>query len=168
MTAPNDPPVITDRGRPIFGVIPPGHGIPCERDTPLSEAELDEVVELIASAREERRAALMPPGLMTRDWQSVVQVVLRVDERLGWAPAGWKIGAASEEIRRSEGLPGPSPGRIYLDSVFRSPALLPPGLFINYRNVECELAFRLAEGFAVRDEPYAEEEVDDHIECLMP
>jgi 2-keto-4-pentenoate hydratase len=168
MTAPNDPPVITDRGRPIFGVTPPGHGIPCDRDTPLSEAELDEVVELIASAREERRAALMPPELMTRDWPSVVQVVLRLDERLGWAPAGWKIGAASEEIRRSEGLPGPSPGRIYLDSVFRSPAVLPPALFINYRNVECELAFRLDEGFAIRDEPYTEEEVDARIECLMP
>src|SRR5262249_30701682 len=152
----------------IFGAPAGGGGIPCERDTPLSRAELDEVVELIASAREERRSALMPPRLMTRDWPSVVQVVLLLDERLGWAPAGWKIGAASEEIRRAEGLPGPSPGRIYLDSVFRSPAVLPPARVINYRNVESELAFRLAGGFAVRDEPYTEEEVDAQIECLMP
>ena len=83
---------------------------------------------------------------MTRDWPSVVQVVLQLDERLGRAPAGWKIGAASEEIRRAEGLPGPSPGRIYLDTVFRSPAVLPGALFINFRNVECEFAFRLGDG----------------------
>ena len=81
---------------------------------------------------------------MTRDWPSVVEVVLQLDDRLGRAPAGWKIGAASEEIRRAEGLPGPAPGRIYLDTVFESPAALPGALFINYRNVECELAFRLA------------------------
>jgi 2-keto-4-pentenoate hydratase len=168
MSIPHDPSVITDRGRTIYGPTAPGAGVPCERDTPLSQAELDEVVELIASARGERRAAVMPPGLMTRDWPSVVQVVLMLDERLRWAPAGWKIGAASEEIRRAERLPGPSPGRIYLDSVFRSPAALPPSLFINYRNVECELAFRLGGGFEVRDEPYTEEEVDARIECLMP
>src|SRR5262249_2715741 len=90
MSVPYDPSVVTDRGRTIYGATAPGAGIPCERDTPLSQAELDEVVELIASAREERRSALMPPRLMTRDWPSVVQVVLLLDERLGWAPAGWK------------------------------------------------------------------------------
>jgi 2-keto-4-pentenoate hydratase len=168
MSVPSDPSVITDRGRPIYGATPPGRSVPCERETPLGPDELDEVVELIAAGREERRAAVIPPRLMTRDWSSVVRVVLRLDDRLGWAPAGWKIGAASEEIRRAEGLPGPSPGRIHLDTVFRSPAVLPGALFINFRNVECELAFRLGEGFPLRDEPYTEEEVDANIECLMP
>jgi 2-keto-4-pentenoate hydratase len=160
--------VITDRGRAIYGPTPPGRSVPCERDTPLSEAEIAQVVELIAAGRRERRTAVMPAELMTRDWPSVVQVVLRLEERLGWPPAGWKIGAASEEIRRAEGLPGASPGRIYLDTVFRSPAVLPGSLFINFRNAECELAFRLREGFALRDEPYTEEEVGARIACLMP
>jgi 2-keto-4-pentenoate hydratase len=168
VSAPHDPAVITDRGRSIFGPTPPGGWVACNRESPLSPAELERVVELIARGREERRAVVLPPELMTRDWPSVVQVVLKLDERLGWPPAGWKIGAASEEVRRAEGLPGASPGRIYLNTVFRSPATLPAHLFINYRNVECELAFRLGEGFPVRERPYSEAEVDERIECLMP
>jgi 2-keto-4-pentenoate hydratase len=159
---------ITDRGRSIYGPTAPGQSVPCERDTPLSPAELDQVVELIAAGREGRHAAVLPPDLQTRDWPSVVQVVLQLDDRLAWPPAGWKIGAAAEEIRRAEGLPGPSPGRVYLGTVFRSPAILPASLFINYRNVECELAFRLREGFEPRPEPYAEDEVAEHVDCLMP
>ena len=168
MSVPYDPSVITDRGRAIYGQTPPGNAVPCDRETPLTRDELDELVELIAAGREQRRAALIPERLMTRDWPSVVQVVLQLDDRLGRAPAGWKIGAASEEIRRAEGLPGPSPGRIYLDTVFRSPAVLPGALFINFRNVECELAFRLGRGFILRGQPYSEAEVDAHIEALMP
>jgi 2-oxo-3-hexenedioate decarboxylase/2-keto-4-pentenoate hydratase len=168
MSVPHDPSLITDRGRTIYGATPPGEATPCDRASPLTPAELAEVVELIAAGREQRKGAELPARLMTRDWPSVVQVVLRLDERLGRAPAGWKIGAASEEIRRAEGLPGPSPGRIYLDTVFTSPAALPAELFINFRNVECELAFRLGRGFALRSDPYTEAEVDAHIESLLP
>jgi 2-keto-4-pentenoate hydratase len=168
MTVPSDPSAITSRGRSIYGPTPPGGATPCPRESPLTPAELDEVVALIAEGRERRRAAILPPALMTRHWPSVIEVMLRLDDRLGWSPAGWKIGAASDEIRRAEGLPGPCPGRIYLDGVFRSPASLPASLFINYRNVECELAFRLGDGFEVRDTPYTEREVVERIECLMP
>ena len=168
MTAPFDPSVITSRGRSIYGPTPPGGATPCARDTPLSPHELDEVVELIAAGREGRHAAILPPALRTRHWPSVIEVMLSLDDRLGWPAAGWKIGAASEEIRRAEGLPGACPGRIYLDGVFRSPASLPAALFINYRNVECELAFRLRDGFRVRPAPYTEDEVVERIECLMP
>jgi 2-keto-4-pentenoate hydratase len=110
----------------------------------------------------------LPAELRTRDWPSVLEVMLRLDERIGRPAAGWKIGAASEEVRRSEGLPGPVPGRIYLDTVFRSGASLPGALFINYRNVECELAFRLADGIEPRATPYLEPEVSERIACLMP
>jgi 2-keto-4-pentenoate hydratase len=168
MSIPHDRSVITDRGRAIYGQTPPGKAVPCDRQSPLTPDELHELVELIAGGREQRRAVLIPDRLMTRDWPSVVEVVLRLDDRLGRAPAGWKIGAASEEIRRAEGLPGPSPGRIYLDTVFSSPAVLPGALFINFRNVECELAFRLGTGFPLRSEAYTEAEVSGHIESLMP
>jgi len=163
-----DPLRITDRGRSIYGSTPPGQSIPCARDTPLTDTELAAVVEAIASGREQRRTVFLPEDLRTRDWPSVMQVSLRLDERLGWPPAGWKIGAASEEVRRSEGLPGPAPGRIYRDTVFESPARLAPALFINYRNVECEFAFRLAEVVSPRGHPYSEQEVAARIECLMP
>jgi hypothetical protein len=106
----------TDLGRPLYGGTPPGGATPCARDTPLSAAEVGEVAGIIAAGRLERRAAQLPERLRTRDWPSVMQVMLALDHRLGRAGLGWKIGAASEEIRRAEGVPGPSPGIIYQDT----------------------------------------------------
>jgi 2-keto-4-pentenoate hydratase len=159
---------ITDRGRSIYGSTPPGQSIPCTRDTPLTNEEIAAVVEAIAVGREQRRRVFLPEELRTRDWPSVMKVSLLLDRRLGRAPAGWKIGAASEEVRRSEGLPGPAPGRLYRDAVFESPARLPADLFINYRNVECEFAFRLADAIPCRERPYTEREVAAQIEHLIP
>jgi 2-keto-4-pentenoate hydratase len=152
----------------IYGPTPPGAAAPCARDTPLTSAEIEAVVEAIAAGRQLRRAIVLPEALRTRHWPSVLNVLLRLDKRLGWATVGWKIGAASEEVRLSEGLPEPCPGRIYRTTVFQSPAVLPATLFINYRNVECELAFRLAEAIAPRPEPYTEAEVARRVACLMP
>lgn len=164
-----DPPFpVTERGRPIYGPTPPGAAVPCERTTPLSPAEIEAVVETIAEGRRERHSVQLAGELQTRHWPSVLRVMLLLDERLDRQGVGWKIGAASEEVRRSEGLPGPAPGRIYLGTVFGSGASLPSTLFINYRNVECELAFRLAEGFEPRSEPYSEIEVAARVACLMP
>lgn len=163
-----DPSVITASGRRIYGATPPGQAVPCARETPLSSDELEAVVEAIARGREDRTSLVLPPELRTRDWTSVTEVLLRLDERLRRDPAGWKIGAASEEVQRSEGLPGPSPGRIYRNTVFTSPARLPGSVFINYRNVECEFAFRLGDAIAPRAEPYTTLEVAEVIDCLLP
>jgi 2-keto-4-pentenoate hydratase len=167
VTAESTPSPITDRGRMIYGPTPPGGAVPCARTTPLTEAEIKAVVEAIALGREHRRAVVLPEALRTRDWPSVLNVLLRLDERRGRPGVGWKIGAASEEVRVSEGLPGPCPGRIYLGTVFQSPAALPAELFINYRNVECELAFRVVEAITPRPEPYSEAEVACRLSSLM-
>jgi 2-keto-4-pentenoate hydratase len=159
---------ITDRGRVIYGPTPPGEAVPCARDTRLDPDEIAAVVETIAAGREQRKPMFLPEELRTRDWQSVMEVSLRLDRRLGWEPAGWKIGAASEEVRRAEGLPGAAPGRIYRNTVFESPARLRSELFINYRNAECEFAFRLGERVPPRSKPYTEAEVAERVECLMP
>jgi 2-keto-4-pentenoate hydratase len=158
----------SERGRAIYGPTPPGKAIPCRRTTPLSERESAEVVELIAAGREGRHSVVLPEQLRTRDWESVTQVALELDLRLGWDPIGWKIGAASNEIRESEGLPGAAPGRIYRSTVFASPASLAPELFINYRNVECEFAFRLRTSLPARAGEYGEDEVAAAIDCLLP
>ena len=158
----------SERGRAIYGPTPPGKAIPCRRTSALAAAESAEVVELIARGREGRHSVVLPERLQTRDWESVTKVALDLDLRLGWDPIGWKIGAASNEIRESEGLPGAAPGRIYRSTVFTSPASLGPELFINYRNVECEFAFRLARDLPPRAEEYGEDEVAAAVECLMP
>jgi 2-keto-4-pentenoate hydratase len=159
---------LTTRGRPIHGPTAPGSAPPCARTSPLSPGERAEVVALIADGREHRRSVTLPPRLWTRDWDSVTGVMLDVSDRLGWEPAGWKIGAASAEVRRAEGMPDASPGRIYRATVRRSPAELGPELFINYRNVECELAFRLRHALPPGAVRYEEDEVADAVECVLP
>jgi 2-keto-4-pentenoate hydratase len=159
---------LSDRGRPIYGPTPPGQGVPCSRQSPLTGAEVAEVAAVIAAARRGRHAADLPERLRTRDWDSVVAVLLAVDEELGLAGVRWKVGAASDEIRRAERLPSPSPGIIYAHTIFPSRALLPAGLFINYRCCECEFAFRLGQDFPARDEPYTEADARTGIDCLFP
>jgi 2-keto-4-pentenoate hydratase len=132
-----------------------------------------EVAAIIAAARRGRHAAELPERLRTRDWDSVVAVLLAVDESLcrpgsGLAGAGWKIGAASDEIRRAERLPSPSPGIIYAHTIFPNGARLPAELFINYRCCECEFAFRLGRDFPVRADPYTEADARAGIDCLFP
>ena len=159
---------ITLRGRRIHGPTLPGQGIRCKRETPLSPSELEEVVEIIARGRIERRSAILPDRLKTRNWESVMAVMERLNEKLAWPSAGWKIGAAAEEIRRAEGVPGPAPGLLNRNGVYASPARLPSSLFINYRCSECEFAFRMGAELPPRETPYSETEVAEAVEALLP
>lgn len=155
-------------GRRIHGPTLPGKGKRCKREIPLNRDEVDEVATLIAGGRIERRSVFLPARLKTRDWASVIAVMDRLNELLGWPHAGWKVGAASEEIRRAEGVPEPSPGLLFARGVFASPARLPPDLFINYRCSECEFAFKMKEDLSPRSLPYDEREVADAVEAMYP
>lgn len=159
---------LTAWGRRIHGPTLPGQGLRCQRTTPLSAAELEEVAELIAQGRREHRSARLPERLKTRNWTAVMAVMARLNEKLGWPTAGWKIGAAAEEIRRAEGVPEPAPGQLYRRGVYASPARLPANLFINYRCSECEFAFRMGADLPSRGEPYSEAEVAGAVEALLP
>lgn len=130
---------------------------------------MEEIVSIIVTARRNHcLAPCYPEHLKTRNWNSVMDVIDAVNDSLGWPSAGWKIGAAAEEIRRVEKVPGPCPGRIALKGVYQSPASLPRRLFIRYRNSECEFAFRMATDLPARPTPYTEAEVADAVESLHP
>src|SRR5262245_33483687 len=159
---------ITLWGRRIHGPTLPGQGLRCNRDTALSLPEIEEVAEIIARGRIEHRSASIPERLKTRHWESILAVMARLNDMLGWPTAGWKIGAAAEEIRRAEGVPEPAPGRLFKQGVYASPARLPSSLFINYRCSECEFAFRMATDLPARSAPYSEIEVADAVEALYP
>jgi 2-keto-4-pentenoate hydratase len=159
---------ITPWGRRIHGPTLPGQGIRCKRETPLTPAEMEEVVEIVSRARLERRMAFLPERLRTRNWDSIMQTMAHINDRLAWPSAGWKIGAAAEEIRRAEGVPAPAPGRLSRSGVYPSPARLPASLFIRYRCSECEFAFRMGADLPPRAEPYTEPEAAAAIEALMP
>jgi 2-keto-4-pentenoate hydratase len=162
------PPELGPRGRSIHGATPPGAAILPTRTSDLSPSEVAEVVELIATGRHERSSRVLPERLRTRSWASVERVLLELETRLGWQGAGWKVGAAAEDVRRAEGVPAPLPGRLFRRSVFQSGSEIGPEFFVNYRLCECEFAFELARPFAPRDEPYTEAEVSAGIATLFP
>lgn len=159
---------ITLWGRRIHGPTLPGQGVRCQRQTALTPAEVEAVVEIIAQGRLGRHSVVMPEELKTRHWDSVMIVMERLNERLGWPAAGWKIGAASLEVQRAEGVPGPAPGQLRRDAIFASPARLPRELFIGYRCSECEFAFRMGRTLQPRPAPFSEEEVAEAVEALLP
>jgi 2-keto-4-pentenoate hydratase len=159
---------ITLWGRRIHGPTLPGQGIRCPRETPLSPAEVEEVAEIIADGRIGRHSVTLPDQLKTRHWGSIMAVMARLNQKLAWPSAGWKIGAAAEEIRRAEGVPEPAPGRLFRSGVYASPARLPSYLFINYRCSECEFAFLMADDLPARPTEYSESEVADAVEALLP
>jgi 2-keto-4-pentenoate hydratase len=161
-------PYLSDRGRLVHGPTPPGGSKPCSRTDDLNPDELAEVVALIASARRDRTPATLPERLRSRSWTSVEQVLLELDRALGWQTAGWKVGAASMQVRRAENVPSPSPGRIFKHAIFASPARIGAEYFTNYRLCECEFAFQLGTDFPARREPYAASDLRAGIESLIP
>ena len=155
-------------GRRIHGPTLPGSGIRCARETALTDAEMNEVVSTIATARAGRHSAFLPEHLRTRHWESTMTAMLSINARLGWPSAGWKIGAASLEVQRAEGMPGASPGQLARDGVHPSPARVPAHLFINYRCAESEFAFQMAHALPARTMPFSEDEVADAVASLHP
>jgi 2-keto-4-pentenoate hydratase len=162
------PSYLTERGRLIHGTTAPGGSVPSLRTSDLSSEEVAEVLDLISTGRLRRQAVQLPERLRARSWKSVEQVLLQLEEHLGWTAAGWKVGAASAEVRRAENMLSPSPGRIFEHAIFESPASIGPEFFVNYRLCECEFAFELATDFPARDEPYSESEARAGIAALRP
>ena len=159
---------LSDRGRLIHGPTPPGGSAPADRESDLTAAELAEVIELIASGRKARTPVVMPERLRARSWDSMAQVVLKLEYALGWEGAGWKVGAASLDVRKAENIPEPSPGRLFTRSVMNSPAEVPSEFFVNYRLCESEFAFQFGVDFPVREAPYTEADVRAGVEYLAP
>jgi 2-keto-4-pentenoate hydratase len=162
------PAYLTDRGRLIHGPTLPGGSVPASRTSDLTPAEMREVLGLITDGRLRRHSVTMPERLRARSWKSVEQVLLLLEDELGWKAAGWKVGAASAAVRRAENMPSPSPGRVFERAIFDSPASVGPEFFVNYRLCECEFAFALDLDFPARQDPYTEADVRAGISAVMP
>ncbi len=162
------PEYLTDRGRLNHGPTPPGGSLPSTRETDLSSKEVQELIDLIVRGRHTRIPVVMPEHLRARSWQSVEDVILKLEYALGWEGAGWKVGAASQQVRQAENIPSPSPGRLFKRSIFKSPATIPSEFFVNYRLCEFEFAYELGIDFPTRDKEYTEADLRAGIECLMP
>lgn len=99
---------------------------------------------------------------------SVEAAILALPEALGRQSVGWKVGAASPEIRAAENLPGPAPGLIFEGSLHQSPAVLGRDDFINYRLCECEFVFALERDFVPRPSAYTPAEVRRGVASFSP
>lgn len=162
------PQELGERGRSIHGPTAPGRFVAAGRTSDLTPSEVAEVVELIATGRHQRTSRVLPARLQTRSWPSVERVLLALEPRLGWPGAGWKVGAAAEDVRAAEGVPAPSPGRLFQRSIVQSGTEIGPEFFVNYRLCECEFAFELGTAMPPRDDAYTETEVSAGIVAMFP
>jgi 2-keto-4-pentenoate hydratase len=85
----------------------------------------------------------------------------------GQEVAGWKVGATALASQQMFGVTEPFYGPVLASVVFASPAELPAADF-PMRGIECEFAFRLADDFALREEPYALDEVAERVSAPIP
>lgn len=77
-----------------------------------------------------------------------------VTKELGWTQCGWKIGCTSERAKTALNSPGPFPGTMFANRVFRSGDHY-PSIAVNKRVVEPEVCFRMKSDLLPRGRDYA-------------
>jgi 2-keto-4-pentenoate hydratase len=131
--------------------------------------EIAAVADIVAEHRIEHRSmGDLPADLQPASYEPIEAIMHAIHRRIPWPVAGWKVGAASEEVQRLERLPGPVPGRLYRHRIHPSGAQLGRRFFINHRNTECEFAFTLDRDLPAREEPYTAAEVGTAVASMTP
>jgi 2-keto-4-pentenoate hydratase len=119
----------------------------------------DRAARLIADAwREMRQIDTLPEDARPTSREEAYAIQDRLQELLGFAVAGWKLGATSPDAMRSMGVDEPIPGRLFRHLVFDSPASVPAALY-GTPAVEPEFAVRLRAALPPRKSAYTPEEV---------
>ena len=132
---------ITPWGRPIHGPTLPGQGIRCARQSPLTPAEVEEVAEIIARGRTERRSAVLPERLKTRHWDSIMAVMERLNAKLAAPPAGRTPQASSAAVQKAGGLlPAGRTPQASSAAVQKAGGLLPAGWKVGAASLEIQNA----------------------------
>lgn len=132
-------------------------------------SRIEEVARRIADGRRDKRTVARLEPRLHPSWDEVYPIQDRVHDLLDRPDElGWKVGAASEEVQRLEGMPAPVVGRVYPGTVHESGTILPPELFINFRTCECEVAVELSTDLPARPDPWTVEEVAAAIGWVFP
>lgn len=116
------------------------------------------IIAAFAQARrsEQHLDALPEPVPPELDRAFALQSAISRD--LGWTQTGWKIGCTSERARKALNSPGPFPGTMFSNRLFRSGDHVPT-IASNKRVVEPEVAFTMARALAPRGDAYGVDEV---------
>jgi 2-keto-4-pentenoate hydratase len=132
----------------------------------LSEAAIQEAVELLLAARgDHRRLEAFPESCRPRDFADGYAIQEAFVKAWAAPVAGYKIGCTSPETQKLLGAPAPFPGRVFAPVRLGSPAVVAAKAF-HKLGIEPEFAFTLARDLPPRAAPYGRDEVADAVAAL--
>ncbi|MEA5055632.1 MAG: hypothetical protein VB093_19605 [Propionicimonas sp.] len=127
---------------------------------------IEEVAQIIAKSRDAMRPAPLLDESLYPTWDEVWPIERRVEAIRARTIAGWKVGAASKEIRQLEGMPGPILGSLHAGTIQHSGARLDSSLFINHRVCEAEFVVRLGQDLPLLDREFEPGDLDAVIDFV--
>lgn len=116
------------------------------------------VIAAFAAARKAQAPLDHLPEDVPPDTGRAFRLQCGVTRELGWTQAGWKIGCTSERAQKALNAPGPFPGTMFANRVYRSGALFPT-IAANKRVVEPEVCFTMERDLPPRGRDYSVDEV---------
>ena len=136
--------------------------------TALSDAAVDKAASALLEARRATRVIEgLPLDARPDNIDDAYRIQDRLAEKLGRDVGGWFSGCTNPVIQRRLGLDGPYWARLFDGFIRPSPARVSASDFPPII-LECEFAFVLARDIAVRDTPYAREEVTASVGAVHP
>jgi 2-keto-4-pentenoate hydratase len=133
----------------------------------MEPAEIKEAASRLADAwltRSDLRE-MLPTILRPRDRPEAYAIQDEMARIIGQAVGGWKMGATSPAVQRSEGHSGPIIGRIFASTIYQSPAVLPADRFPHAR-IEAEFGLRILEDLMPRERPYTARDIETKVELV--
>lgn len=116
------------------------------------------VIAAFAAARKAQAPLDRLPEDLPPDPVRAFRLQCGVTRELGWTQAGWKIGCTSERAQKALNAPGPFPGTMFTNRVYRSGAFFPT-IAANKRVVEPEVCFTMERDLPPRGRDYTVDEV---------
>lgn len=117
-----------------------------------------QVIAAFAAARKSQSPLSHLPEPQAPDYARAFRLQCAVTQELGWEQAGWKIGCTSERAQKALNAPGPFPGTMFANRVYRSGETFPTTPE-NKRVVEPEVCFTMEKGLPPRGKEYSVDEV---------
>lgn len=116
------------------------------------------IIAAFAEGRRSQRHLAELPEATPPDMDRAFQLQCAITRELGWTQVGWKIGCTSARAQKALNAPGPFPGTMFANRVFRSGDHVPT-IAANKRVVEPEVAFTMARDLPPRGAGYSVDEV---------
>ena len=116
------------------------------------------IIAAFADARRTQQYLAVLPEPEAPDVDRAFDLQCAITRALGWTQIGWKIGCTSERAQKALNAPGPFPGTMFSNRIYRSGDHVPT-IAANKRVVEPEVAFTMAKPLPPRGKAYSVDEV---------